>query len=139
MHHEKLERKQRCVGDPPWVKLLANNSCRTGHRFWCPACLGYRSRQPSRGVKIWGKISDLPWGFTLLMDGGGGGGLPSPYIPKFSSENRNFSERLCRQHITGEQGGKICSGGISTSFPNVHLEEILGDLDRNQGLSKVQW
>ena len=74
-----------------------------------------------------GKISDLPWGFTLLMDGGGGVGLPSPYIPKFSSENRNFSERLCRQHITGEQGGKICSGGISTSFPNVHLGEILGD------------
>ena len=37
-----------------------------------------------------GKISDLPWGFTLLMDGGGGGVLPSPYIPKFSSRKSEF-------------------------------------------------
>ena len=89
------------------------------------------------------KISDLPWGFTLLMDGGGGGGLPSPYIPKFSSENRNFSERLCRQHITGEQGGKICSGGFQRHFQIYTLEKFWVTCNRhlitNQGLSKAQW
>ena len=140
VHHEKLERKQRCVGDPPWVKLLANNSCRTGHRFWCPACLGYRSRQPSRGVKIWGKylicLGALHYSWMVEVD------FPLLISPSFLQKIGIFQRGFAANISQANRGARFAVGGFQRHFQMYTLEKFWvtsnWHLVRNQGLSKVQ-